>query len=83
MEALSKRRDWVAERAGGGYDERERIALSYALGLLQAAVSLGLVRELESKATSEGWIYSGWVEPLTREETEDENQQEAGDLQAG
>jgi len=81
MEALIKRRDWVAARAGGGYDERERIALSYAIGLMQAALSLGLVRELEHEAVHQGWIYAGWVEPFTREETEDGNQEE--DLPAG
>lgn len=67
LESLNKRRDWVAGRAGGSYDERERIALSYAIGLLKAAASLGLVKTLEEKALDERSISAAWVE-----ETEDE-----------
>jgi len=83
IEALKKRRDWVAARDGGGYDTRERIALSYALGLLEAAVELQLVGELEDKAISQGLILEKWIDPLTREETEDEDWEEEGDLPAG
>lgn len=61
MESLVKRRDWVAARSGGTYDERERIALSYAIGMLKAADVLGLVSQLEEKGLDERWISSEWI----------------------
>lgn len=70
IEALSKRRDWVADRAGGSYDERERIACSYAIGLLKAAIRLDFVEALEDKALDEGWIEERWVEDYVLDEDE-------------
>jgi len=62
IRALSKRRDWVEHRAGGGYDEAERIALSYAIGLLSSANDLGLLHELELEALRQGLIHPSWVD---------------------
>jgi hypothetical protein len=67
IESLTKRRDWVADRAGGSYDERERIACSYAIGLLMAAKRLNLVEDLEDLALDNGWIEERWVEELRME----------------
>ena len=62
IESLTKRRDWVASRAGGTYDERERIACSYAIGMLRAAISLDLVKDLEQAAVEQEWISTAWIE---------------------
>lgn len=62
LESLAKRRDWVAKRSGGSYDDRERIALSYAIGMLEAAVELDLVAVLEEKGIDNRSISTEWVE---------------------
>jgi hypothetical protein len=62
IESLEKRRAWVTKRAGGTYDIREGIALGYAVGLLKAAIRLGLVRDLEASAIEHKQIHPEWIE---------------------
>ena len=68
IEALVKRRNWVRARAGGTFDVRERIALSYAIGILRAAKNEGLIEELEKRGLAMGFIDPHWVEPTTTRE---------------
>jgi hypothetical protein len=68
IEALTKRRDWLAARVEDAppgtrsYDVRERIALSYAIAVLEAAIELELIEGLEQHGVDTGSIHPTWIE---------------------